>query len=100
MLCMTASLTLGFDAAFEDLYDRDGLARLDARFLAFLADRDADLAGRLEAARQAPASLEREAQSDLIVDLSPIVEAFIGELFGVQAELDALRGGRQALAVL
>ena len=31
---MTARLALGFDLGFDDLYDREGLARLDDRFLA------------------------------------------------------------------
>src|SRR5580698_1282145 len=97
---MTASLHLGFDAAFDDLHDREGLVRLDARFLDFLGERDADLKTRLEAARQAPGAIEREAHSELIIDLAPVLETFVGELFGVEAELDAMRGGREALALL
>jgi len=97
---MTASLNLGFDAAFDDLHDRDGLVRLDARFLDFLGGRDGALKARLEAARAAPEALAREAHSELIIDLAPVLEAFVGELFGVEAELDALRGGREALGVI
>ena len=97
---MTASLALGFNATFDDLHDREGLVRLDARFLGFLADRDASLAARLEAARLAPADIQREAHSELIIDLAPVLEAFVGELFGVQSELNALRGGREALSLL
>jgi len=97
---MTASLHLGFDADFDDLHDREGLARLDARFVDFIGGRDASLKARLEAARAAPAAVAREAHSELIIDLAPVLEAFVGELFGVQAELDALRGGREALALL
>jgi NADPH-dependent glutamate synthase beta subunit-like oxidoreductase/NAD(P)H-flavin reductase len=97
---MTARLDLGFDFAFDDLYDREGLVRLDSRFLSFLADRDDGLKTRLGAARQAPNDLSREQHSDLLVDLAAPVEAFIGELFGVQVELDAMRGERDALALL
>jgi NADPH-dependent glutamate synthase beta subunit-like oxidoreductase/NAD(P)H-flavin reductase len=97
---MTASLVLGFDATFEGLHDREGLARLDAQFLEFLAECDEGLRGRLEAARLDPDSLPADQQSDLLVEVAPILEAFIGELFGVQAELGALRGGRDALSAI
>jgi NADPH-dependent glutamate synthase beta subunit-like oxidoreductase/NAD(P)H-flavin reductase len=97
---MTASLALGFDVSFDDLHDREGLVRLDARFLDFLAGRDADLKARLEAARLAPADIKGETASDLIIDLAPVLEAFMGQLFGVQAELAALLAGREALSVL
>jgi hypothetical protein len=95
---MTAALALGFDATFDDLYDREGLIRLDAHFLAFLGAHDDHLKSRLEAARAAPGEVTREAESELLVDAAPVLEAFLGELFGIQADLAALRGGRDALA--
>jgi NADPH-dependent glutamate synthase beta subunit-like oxidoreductase/NAD(P)H-flavin reductase len=97
---MPASLALGFDATFEDLHDREGLVRLDAQFLKFLADSDAALKDRLEAARSAPDTIERQQESELLIDLAPVLEAFVGELFGVRAELTALRSGRDALAAI
>ena len=63
---MTASLALGFDLSFDDLHSREGLARLDARFLAFLGERDGELKGRLEAARSDPASVKGDAESELL----------------------------------
>ncbi len=97
---MTAALALGFDATFDDLHDRDGLVRLDARFMAFLEGRDADLKARLEAARLAPDDLERETESELVIDLAPVLEDFIGELFGVRTELGAVRAAREPLALI
>src|SRR5882757_2343908 len=97
---MTASLVLGFGATFDDLYDREGLARLDVRFLDFLTECDADLRARLDAARQSPADVKGLKESELVIDLAPVLESFIGELFGVTSELDALRGGRDALSAL
>jgi NADPH-dependent glutamate synthase beta subunit-like oxidoreductase/NAD(P)H-flavin reductase len=97
---MTAALALGFDATFDDLHDREGLARLDERFLAFLAGRDGALKDRLEAARRAPADVEREAESELVIDLAPVLEDFIGELFAVQGELGAVRAAREPLALI
>ncbi len=53
---MIEPLTLGFDFRFEDLYHRDGLVRLDARFAEALKTRNPDLHARLMAARAALAS--------------------------------------------
>ena len=50
----TESLALGFELRFADLYHRDGLTRLDARFVDVLRERDGDLHNRLMAARAAP----------------------------------------------
>src|ERR1700761_4728789 len=94
---MTASLALGFDLSFDDLHSRDGLARLDTRFLAFLGERDGELKGRLEAARADPASVKGDAESELLIALAPVLEDFIGALFGVEGELGASRVARADL---
>jgi hypothetical protein len=44
-------LKLAFGLTFPDLYATEGLARVDASFLAFLRAADAGLAERLAAAR-------------------------------------------------
>ena len=74
--------------------------RLDARFLAFLADRDPALHGRLMAARAAPDDIAGKLESELILALAPELEDFIGELFGVASEIADLRRCRDALAPL
>ncbi len=51
---MTTSLTLGFDATFEGLHEREGLAALDAQFVGYLGARDETLRARLAAARSTP----------------------------------------------
>ena len=97
---MTTSLTLGFDASSEGLYDREGLAALDARFLDFVGQADAGLKDRLEAARAAPGDLVRDAESELILALAPLLERFIGQLFGVETELAGMRAERDGLAAI
>ena len=79
---------LGFGLSFADLATRDGLVRLDKVFVAELAEQP-DLQARLLAARAAPESLDAKAESDLIVALGPVMDGFIGTLFGIDAELDA-----------
>ena len=56
-------LKLADDFTFAELYDRDGLARLDARFLDWLGAEDAELSSRLAAARAAPEALDAIALS-------------------------------------
>ena len=86
------SLSLAFDLSFEDLYDDQKLARVDGAFLDHIASVDADLKARLLAARKAPQDLEDKPTADLLLELSPFVDAFVGKLFGIENDLSALRG--------
>ena len=97
---MTQSLTLGFDLRFADLYGRDGLVRLDGQFVDFLKAQNPELHNRLMTARAAPAQLEGKPESDLIVELAPVLEEFIAELFGIAHEVGSLRSRHEALAPL
>jgi NADPH-dependent glutamate synthase beta subunit-like oxidoreductase/NAD(P)H-flavin reductase len=100
MPVLNDQLSLAFGFTFEDLYQRDALARLDSRFLEELKTSDAALAERLLAVRTNPDSLARKPQSELILELAPHLEDFIGELFGIGAELRALQERHSALAPL
>jgi NADPH-dependent glutamate synthase beta subunit-like oxidoreductase/NAD(P)H-flavin reductase len=91
-------LRLRFDLAFEDLYSRDGLLRLDVAFLQFLAEADAGLRRRLEAARGTPPAPKEE--SELLIALAPHVEDFIARLFSIEAEVQALAARHHELAPL
>jgi hypothetical protein len=91
-------LDLRFGLSFDDLYRQEGLARLDQAFLEQLQSANPPLAQRLLDARANPSSLPRKQQSDLIVELAPHVEDFIGELFGISADLRALQAKHHSLA--
>src|SRR5689334_14926562 len=91
-------LELRFGLSFEDLYQQDGLARLDQTFLEQLHSANPSLGQRLVDARSNPSSLARKQQSDLIVELAPHVEDFIGELFGISSALRTLQTKHHALA--
>ena len=60
-------MQLGFGIRFDDLYEREGLMRLDEAFLRFLGEADTALHDRLLAARQNPAIKD---ESDLLVALA------------------------------
>jgi NADPH-dependent glutamate synthase beta subunit-like oxidoreductase/NAD(P)H-flavin reductase len=95
-----SELVLGHDLAFEDLYRRDGLVRLDAAFIRHLGAADVELHNRLVTARREPTALDRAAESALLVDLAPHLEDFIGQLFGIGAAMRALQARHDALAPL
>jgi NADPH-dependent glutamate synthase beta subunit-like oxidoreductase/NAD(P)H-flavin reductase len=93
-------LSLNHGLSFADLYERDGLIKLDRAFVAHLAAGDAALHDRLMTARADVAALDRKAESDLLVDLAPHVEDFLGGLFGIAAEIRALQQRHDELAPL
>ena len=97
---MSEDLSLAFGLRFEDLYCRDGLARLDGCFVDVLKRHNMDLHNRLMAGRAAPDELTAKAHSDLIVELAVELDDFIAVLFGVAREVEALRERHDSLAPL
>jgi hypothetical protein len=93
-------LNLAHGLSFAELYERDGLARLDGVFLDFLGASDPALKPRLAAARARPSELEAKAESALILEIAPHLEDFLAELFGIQAEFRALAARHHELAPL
>ena len=93
-------LALAYGLSFADLYDRGGLVRVDRAFVAHLAGTDVALHDRLMAARQEPDAIERQTESDLLVELAPHLEDFLGELFGINTEIRSLQAAHHALAPL
>src|SRR3970040_1946662 len=91
-------LRLRFNLSFEDLYARDGLARVDAAFLEFLGEADAALLARLLAARPPPPAAKQE--SDLLIALAPHLDDFLARLFGIEAEAQALAARHHNFAPL
>src|SRR5204862_4999618 len=93
-------LALKHGLSFSDLYERDGLIRLDRAFVAHLAATDVGLHARVMAGRAGPEALDRKAESDLLVDLAPHLEDFLGGLFGIAGEVRALQARHDKLAPL
>ncbi|HEY3908823.1 MAG TPA: FAD-dependent oxidoreductase [Stellaceae bacterium] len=93
-------LALRHGLSFADLYDRDGLVRIDRAFVGDLAEADGGLHDRLMTARRDPDAIGQHALSDLLVELAPHVEDFLGRLFGIAAEVRALQARHHELAPL
>src|ERR1700722_16354834 len=82
---------LGFGLGFEDLYAREGLLRLDAAFLDQLLKTDVGLHLQLTGARANPGARTDKERSELIIALAPHVEDFLGQLFGITNDVEALQ---------
>ncbi len=93
-------LHLAFGFAFEDLYSREGLTRLDAEFCHGLQTADKALLQNMMEARKDPTAVTGKRQSELIIRIAPHLEDFAGELFGIAAEVRSLQAKHDALAPL
>ena len=91
-------MKLAFGLRFHDLYERDGLLRVDSAFLRFLAEIKPRLREQLVAARTAPPAGKPE--SELLISLAPHLEDFLARLFGIEAEARALAARHHELAPL
>src|SRR5580658_5099119 len=89
---------LGFGLQFEDLYARAGLLRLDAAFVDQLLGTDPGLHVQLIDARANPRARTDKERSELIIALAPHVEDFLGELFGITNEVQALEARHNEFA--
>jgi NADPH-dependent glutamate synthase beta subunit-like oxidoreductase/NAD(P)H-flavin reductase len=93
-------LALKHGLQFDDLYRRDGLARIDALFVDHLRAGDVELHNRLLTARRDPGALETKAESELIIALAPHLEDFLGDVFAITPEIAALQARHHELAPL
>ncbi len=91
------TLTPSFGLTFPDLYAQSGLAKLDD---AFLHQLEPGLREKLIYARDLPEALAPKARAELIIELAPHVEDFVGTLFGINKELTALQARHHVLAPL
>ncbi|WP_421997280.1 FAD-dependent oxidoreductase [Reyranella sp.] len=91
-------LSLSHGLGLTDLYDREGLVRLDAAFVGWLKDGHVDLHARLMAARAAPGALADKDASNLLIEIARPLEDFVASLFGVAQEAAELRARHSRLA--
>jgi len=85
---------------FDDLYDREGLRRVDALFLSQVQNDNRELSDRILAARKNSDGLTRGQESSLIIDIAPHVERFMETLFGLSKAIESLRNQHHELAVI
>ncbi|MCW8861961.1 MAG: FAD-dependent oxidoreductase [Rhodospirillales bacterium] len=97
-----SDLELGFGLRFEDLYEIDGLKRIDGLFMDRLHRDAPDLHDSLLAARKASSGdnrggLPRPEESHLLLSLAGHLEMFIAEMFGDVERIKDLTAAHLAL---
>ena len=96
----TETSTFAYGFSIADLYERDGLRRLDEIFLKELGTADPSLLQELVQARARAADISRHGASDLAIRVAPKLESFIANLFGVDRELQLLQQRHSELELL
>ncbi len=97
---MTDSPNFNFDFTVADLYQRNGLVRLDKLFLDFLHTGDETLYDKLSHARAHPDALLPKDESALLIDIAPWLEDFLARLFNIEYEVQQLAARHHELAPL
>jgi NADPH-dependent glutamate synthase beta subunit-like oxidoreductase/NAD(P)H-flavin reductase len=89
---MNSNNTLSLQGfTFLELFQVEGLQRLDVRFLDYLGTRDSALPQRLLDYRQAASPLSPLETSELLLAVAPYLEDFIAWLFAIEQPLAASR---------
>ena len=86
-----SELNLKFDVKFEDLYSTSGLSKLDGKFIDYLKNANVDLHNQLVSVRRDNDSMDKKDTSNLLIEVAPYLEDFIGELFSIEGEVKALQ---------
>lgn len=85
----TPHLSLAFGLTFNDLYHKSGIEKLDLSFQNFLSQETPELSAVYQFYRQN--LIDEKSQSQLLLDLAPYVEDFIGLLFKIKKNIQALQ---------
>jgi len=86
-----------FKLDFSDLYNRDGLQKINQYFLQFLNDADANIYEQYIAALANPKAIN---QSELLIAVGKILEEFLALFFDIKAENSDLQNQHSQLSNL
>ncbi len=95
---MADELTLSHSLAFEDLYSREGIVRIDGLFMDYLGQSDDTLKMSLIEGRHDPDGLTSQEESELLLKVAPYVDDFVGELFDISSAVLDRAEAHHALA--
>ncbi|MCC8398248.1 MAG: FAD-dependent oxidoreductase [Rickettsia endosymbiont of Labidopullus appendiculatus] len=88
---MTLALGLNSGLDFVDLNNLQGLRELDEFFLNFLRDHSCSLYQTILLLRTNPEQVDQKHYSDFLLEISPIFDDFLAELFGIEQEIANIR---------
>jgi len=83
-----------FDLTFEDLYEREGLEKLNKKFEEYLNEKTPEIAARFLMLKKVEAGLEfmtNPQKSQILIDVARVLEDFIVELFNIEKENSDLK---------
>ena len=83
-----------FDLTFEDLYEREGLEKLNKKFEEYLNEKTPEIAARFLMLKKVEAGLEfmtNPQKSQILIDVARVLENFIVELFNIEKENSDLK---------
>jgi NADPH-dependent glutamate synthase beta subunit-like oxidoreductase/NAD(P)H-flavin reductase len=84
-------LQLAYGLDFEDLYRHEGLRRLDGHWATYLREVDPALAQRHREAIADPGALDARAEAALLIEIGPVLDAFLARLFDIEEDVAILR---------
>ncbi|WP_341757138.1 MULTISPECIES: FAD-dependent oxidoreductase [unclassified Candidatus Tisiphia] len=84
-------MTLAFGLNFVDLNNLQGLRRLDEIFLNFLSNHSNSLYQTILSLRANSEQVDTKYYSDFLLEISPIFDDFLAELFGIEQEIADIR---------
>ncbi|OZG31981.1 palindromic element RPE2 domain-containing protein [Rickettsia endosymbiont of Culicoides newsteadi] len=84
-------MTLAFGLNFADLNNLQGLKKLDNIFLNFLCSHNHSLYQIILSLRANPEQVNQKYYSDFLLEISPILDDFLAELFAIEQEIANIR---------
>jgi NADPH-dependent glutamate synthase beta subunit-like oxidoreductase/NAD(P)H-flavin reductase len=94
-----SDLKLSYNLQFQDLYSHDGLSKVDAAFAEHLKAANVELYNKFLAARTTRPE-EKKDESNLLIEIAPVLEDFIAELFNIREQVSKLQFAHNELGDL
>ena len=83
-------LNPAFGVVFEDLYERDGLLKLNQKFTEFLQKKDVEVYQQFFLLKQNPQTFSKADEANILIDVARVLEDFLADLFLIKEENLAL----------
>ncbi len=91
-------MNLGYNLTFQDLYNQEGLEKIDSYFIAYLTKISPQLCNKLLDARKE--NLFKLDESHLIIEVAAHLEKFLVELFQLEEEIRSKKNKERDLEII
>src|SRR4051812_647144 len=76
---------------FQDLYEREGLIKLNQKFVEFLEEKNPVIAQQFSTLKQSQKTISKKSESLILIDTARVFEDFLVKLFGIEKENSVLK---------